>query len=60
MKKFFRLLVILLVISSVAGITTSCAVFDDSSHAQKLASYKHKKPLPKKYIVDNGYKPIAK
>jgi hypothetical protein len=60
MKKFFKYLLIALVISSVAGITTSCAVFDESSHAQKLTPMKHKKPLPKKYIVDNGYKPIAK
>jgi hypothetical protein len=60
MKKFLKYLVIALVISSVAGITSSCAVFDDSSHAQGLSPYKHKKPLPKKYIVDNGYKPIAK
>jgi hypothetical protein len=60
MKKFIRLLVILLVISSLAGITTSCAIFDDSSHAQTLKPFKHSKPLPKKYIIDNGYKPIAK
>jgi hypothetical protein len=60
MKKFFRILVIMLVISSLAGITTSCAVFDESSHAQTLKTFKHKKALPKKYVVDNGYKPIAK
>jgi hypothetical protein len=60
MKKIFRLLVILLVISSIAGITTSCAIFNESSHAQTLKPFKHKKALPKKYIIDNGYKPIAK
>jgi len=60
MKKFFKYFIIALVISSLAGITSSCAVFDDSTHAQTLKPYKHTKPLPKKYIVDNGYKPIAK
>lgn len=60
MKKFWKYLFIALLISSIAGITTSCAVFDDSTHAQTLKPYKHKNPLPKKYIVDNGYKPIAK
>jgi hypothetical protein len=60
MKRIIRLFVILLVISSLAGITSSCAIFSDSSHAQKLEPFKHKDPLPKKYIVNNGYKPIAK
>jgi len=60
MKKILRILILLLIIGSLAGITSSCAVFNDSSHAQTLKPYKHTKPLPKKYIVDNGYKPIAK
>jgi len=60
MKKFLKYLFIALLISSITGIASSCAVFDESSHAQTLKPYKHKKPLPKKYIVDNGYKPIAK
>lgn len=60
MKKIIRLLVILLVISSLAGLTSSCAMFSQTSHVQKLKPFKHSKPLPKKYIIDNGYKPIAK
>ena len=60
MKKFFKYLIIALVISSLAGITSSCSFLDNSTHAQTLKPYKHTKPLPKKYIVDNGYKPIAK
>jgi len=60
MKRIIRLLVILLVISSLAGITTSCAIFEEPSHAQKMKPFKHQKPLPKKYVIDNGYKPIAK
>jgi hypothetical protein len=60
MKKIFKYFVILLVIGSLAGITSSCAVFDESTHAQTLKPYKHKKALPKKYLIDNGYKPIAK
>ncbi|MCK9399862.1 MAG: hypothetical protein M0Q51_07710 [Bacteroidales bacterium] len=60
MKRIIRLLVILLVISSLAGITSSCAIFSDSSHVQKLTTFKHKKPLPKKYIISNGSKPITK
>jgi hypothetical protein len=60
MKKIFRILVILLVMSSLVGITSSCAVFDDTTHAQKMQPFKHKKALPKKYVIDNGYKPIVK
>jgi len=60
MKRIIRIFVLLLVIGSLMGITTSCAIFDESSHAQKLHTFKHSKPLPKKYILDNGYKPIAK
>jgi hypothetical protein len=60
MKRIIRLLVMLLVISSLAGITSSCVMFSESSHVQKLKPFKHAKPLPKKYIIDNGYKPIAK
>jgi len=60
MKKIFKYFVILMVIGSLAGITSSCAVFDESTHAQTLKPYKHKKALPKKYLIDNGYKPIAK
>ncbi len=60
MKKILKAFVILVVIGSLAGITSSCAVFDESSHAQTLKSFKHKKALPKKYLIDNGYKPIAK
>jgi flagellar basal body-associated protein FliL len=60
MKRIIRLLVIFLVISSLAGITTSCVLFEESSHAQKQKPFQHQKPLPKKYVLDNGYKPIAK
>jgi len=60
MKKNIRLLAILLVISFLAGITTSCAVFDETSHAQSLKPYKHTKPLPKKWALENGEKPILK
>ena len=60
MKRIIRLLVMLLVISSLAGITSSCTVFSESSHAQKLAPFKHQQPLPKKYIISNSANPIAK
>jgi hypothetical protein len=60
MKRIIRLFVIVLVISSLAGITSSCSVFKESSHANKPQSFKHTEPLPKRYIVNNGEKPIAK
>ena len=60
MKKFFKRLIIILVIGFIAGITTSCAVFQEQSHAQKPGTFKHTSPLPKKWVIDNGYKPIAK
>jgi hypothetical protein len=60
MKKMIRLLAILLTVCFLAGLATSCAVFDDSSHAQTLKPYKHTKPLPKKWVLDNGTKPILK
>jgi hypothetical protein len=53
MKKFVRLLIVLIIMASMAGITTSCAVFNDS-HGQNQVSFKHKKPLPKRYIIKNG------
>ena len=60
MKRIIRILVMMLIIGSLAGTTTSCVMFEESSHAQKKQSFKYKKPLPKKYVIDNGYKPIAK
>ncbi len=60
MKRIIRIFVLLLLIGSLAGITSSCAIFNDSSHVQTLGSFKHKKPLPKKYVIANGVKPIAK
>jgi hypothetical protein len=60
MKRIIRLIVVLLVIGSLAGLATSCAIFEEPSHAQKMKPFKHTKPLPKKYVMDNGYKPIAK
>jgi len=60
MKKMIRLLAIFLAVCFLAGITSSCAVFDDSSHAQKNKTFKHSKPLPKKWAIDNGKKPILK
>jgi len=60
MKRFKRLLAILLTLGFLAGMMTSCAVFDDSSHAMKKSSFKHTKPLPKKWVLDNGEKPILK
>jgi hypothetical protein len=59
MKKIIRLLVLLLLLCSVAGVTSSCSALEDT-HAQKKSSFKYKKPLPKRYIVNNGYKPILK
>jgi hypothetical protein len=50
----------LLVISSLIGITSACQVFNETTHAEKPKSFKHTQPLPKKYIVNNGEKPIAK
>jgi hypothetical protein len=60
MKRIIRIFVLLLFIGALAGITTSCVMFQESSHVEKLGSFKHKKPLPKKYVIDNGVKPIAK
>jgi len=60
MKRIFRLLVLLLVIGSLAGITTSCAFFNDLSHRRKLETFKHKKPLPKKWIINDGKVAIIK
>lgn len=59
MKRIIRLFVMLLVLGALAGMTASCA-FLSNSHVQKLETFKHKQPLPKKYIINNGYKPIAK
>jgi hypothetical protein len=59
MKRLIRLLILLLVIGSLAGVASSCAVFSDS-HSQKLAPYKQKNPLPKKYIINNGSNSIIK
>jgi hypothetical protein len=60
MKKINRILAILLTLVFLAGMMSSCAMFDDTSHAQKKSSFKHSKPLPKKYVLDNGEKPILK
>jgi hypothetical protein len=60
MKRIIRILVIILVIGSLAGVTSSCAVFQGPTHAQNLKPFKHKEPLPKKYIINNGHKAIAK
>lgn len=60
MKRIIRLFVILLVISSMAGVTSSCKVFNETSHAEKQKSFKHKQPLPKKWVLNNSEKPIAK
>ena len=59
MKKVLKLLFLLLMIGMLAGITSSCAIFSSAPN-QGLHSFKHKKPLPKKYIINNDYKPIAK
>ncbi|MBW6459415.1 MAG: hypothetical protein K0B08_02475 [Bacteroidales bacterium] len=59
MKKLLKLLFLLLMIGMLAGITSSCAIFSSAPN-QGLESFKHKKPLPKKYIINNDYKPIAK
>lgn len=59
MKRFIKLLFILLMISALAGITTSCG-FLSNTYVQKHEPYKHKQPLPKKYVINNGYKPIVK
>jgi hypothetical protein len=60
MKRIIRLFVILLVISSLTGIVSSCKVFNETSHAENPKSFKHKQPLPKKWVINNGDKPIAK
>jgi len=59
MKRIARLILLLALACSVIGIT-SCSVFDESTHSQSHATMKHTKPLPKKYIINNGYKPIVK
>jgi hypothetical protein len=60
MKRIFRLFILFLILCSLAGITTSCAVFQGDSHGQDQQSFKYKKPLPKRYIVNNGEKAILK
>jgi hypothetical protein len=44
----------------MAGFTSSCKVFNETSHAEKQKSFKHKQPLPKKWVLNNSEKPITK
>jgi hypothetical protein len=59
MKSIIRLITLILICFTLAGSLSSCAVFDKSS-VTKQNSFKHKKPLPKKWIIDNGSRPNAK
>lgn len=59
MKSIIRLIILVLLCSFLAGGMTSCAVFDNSS-AIKQKSFKHKDPLPKKWIIPNKSRDIVK
>ena len=50
MKKIIRILTFLLITTFLAGAMTSCSLFDEST-ANSTKSYKHKKPLPQKWII---------
>jgi hypothetical protein len=60
MKKLIKFLVITLAIGFMASIMSSCSIFDESTHAQKQKSFKHTKPIPKKYVINNGRNPVLK
>jgi hypothetical protein len=59
MKSIYRLIALLLICCFLAGGLASCAVFQPSSPT-KPQSFKHKEPLPKKYIIHTGKMNIAK
>jgi len=59
MKGIYRLIILLLLGCFLAGGLVSCAVFEPTSPT-KQESFKHKKPLPKKYIIHTGKTNIAK
>lgn len=59
MKSIIRIIAVVLICFFLAGSLTSCAVFDKSS-ITKQDSFKHKKPLPKKWLINNGSRPIVK
>jgi hypothetical protein len=59
MKSLIRLIVLVLICFIMAGTITSCAIFDRSK-VTKQQSFKHKKPLPKRYVINQKSRPIAK
>jgi hypothetical protein len=59
MKSIYRLIALLLLCCFLAGGLASCAVFEKSSPT-KPESFKHKNPLPKKYVIHTGQMNIVK
>lgn len=59
MKNIIRLIALLMFCGLLAGSLSSCAVFEKSSPTE-LKSFKHKKPLPKKWVINNGARPSGK
>ena len=53
MKKIIRLLIVVLVCTFLAASLNSCSVFEPA-YKNPTQSFKHKKPLPKKWIIHNG------
>jgi hypothetical protein len=52
MKKIARLIFLILVCTFLAGGMSSCSLFDEST-AHKQKSFKHKKPVPQKWVINN-------
>lgn len=59
MKKLIRVLILVLACAFLSGSLVSCSVFDKSAKF-KHESFKHKNPIPKKWVINNGTKRIAK
>jgi hypothetical protein len=59
MKKRMRFFLMLLAVAFMAGTMTSCSVFEKGG-PDATKSFKHKKPLPKKYIIPNKSSKVLK
>lgn len=59
MKNLGKILLILITLAFLTGGLTSCSVFE-KSRPSVTKSYKHKQPVPKKYIVPAKSKKIIK
>jgi len=52
MKKLLRLTIILTICISMAGVLSACSTTKKGA-PKNTYSFKHQKPLPKKYIIKN-------